>query len=125
MTLVNNLLARRALLFGRKLAARQKWRLRQSAASEGRQQIGSRLMYEMLNWRYPDPKEGQAQDQDPNDNTADGADMIAALRYAVMSHWKTPKYELPSKAGFTNRDEGYEKMSDQVKKTQEEIWNGT
>lgn len=125
VTLVNNLLARRALLFARKLADRQKWRLRQSAASEGRQQVGSRLMYEIVNWRYPNPKEGQAQDQDPNDNSADGADMIAALRYATMSHWKAPKFEIPGKGPAKNRDLGYEKMSEQVKKTNEEVWDGT
>jgi hypothetical protein len=82
-------------------------------------------MYEIVNWRYPDPKEGQAQDQDPNDNTADGADMVAALRYAVMSHWRAPKFEIPGKNPAKNRDLGYEKMSEQVKKTHEEVWDGT
>jgi hypothetical protein len=37
------------------------------------------------------PKEGQAQDQDPDDHTADGADLIAADRYGVMSWWKAAK----------------------------------
>ena len=123
VTLVNNLLGRRALFIARKLAARQKWRLRQSAASEGRQQVGSRLMYEIVNWRYPNPKEGQSQDQDPSDDTADGADMIAALRYAVMSHWRKPTFEVPTKAGPSNHDEGYERMSDEVKKAVDEVWD--
>jgi hypothetical protein len=124
VTLVNNLLGRGALLFGRNLAARQKWRLRQSAASDGRQQVGSRLMYEILQWRYPDPGEGRAQDQDPNDDTADGADMVAALRYATMSHWRVPKFELPEKEKPKNVDLGYERMAEQAKQSQEEFWDG-
>ena len=39
---------------------------------------------------YPGPRDGQAQKQDPDDDTADGADSIAALRYLVMSHFRTP-----------------------------------
>src|SRR5690606_6512649 len=36
----------------------------------------------------PIPRPGEVQAQDPDDATADGADMIAAERYAVMSFWR-------------------------------------
>jgi hypothetical protein len=56
------------------------------AASDGIPETGSRLIWELHRWRYPEPREGIAQAQDPDDNMADGADAIAALRYMVMSH---------------------------------------
>ena len=86
--LVNNLMARGALKFNETLGDGSQWRLGQNAASEGSPQIGSRLFYEMGQWRYPRPRENAAQTQDPDDNSADGADLIAALRYVVMSHFK-------------------------------------
>lgn len=64
------------------------WRLGQSASSAGIVTIGSRLLWEVRHWSYPAPEPGEAQAQDPDDHTADGADLIAADRYAVMSHWR-------------------------------------
>lgn len=95
VTLLNSLFARQALILRRDLGDGQKWRLGQSAASDGVPQVGSRLRYEIGAWRYPEPKDGQAQKQDPDDHTADGADMIAALRYAVMSHYRPAKFDAP------------------------------
>ena len=62
-----------------------------NASDEGTPQKGSRLFWEMDNWSVAVPKEGEAQDQNPDDDTADGADAIAAARYALMSHWRVPK----------------------------------
>jgi hypothetical protein len=67
------------------------WMLGWNASSGGVETEGSRLLWEVENWTYPVPKEGQAQDQDPDDHTADGADLIAADRYGVMSWWKAAK----------------------------------
>lgn len=70
------------------------WRLGMNVDSEGTEQEGSRLLYEIDNWSYPKARPGEAQDQDPDDDTADGADMVAAMRYALMSWWgkaKMPK----------------------------------
>lgn len=101
VTRINNLLGRNALLFRRDLAQYQNWRLGMNASSEGQPMMGSRLLWEMDNWRYPKPTEvrgeEQAQKEDPDDNTADGADCIAALRYAVMSWWKAASFEPPPK----------------------------
>jgi hypothetical protein len=49
------------------------------------------LMWEIQNWAYPKPADGKAQKQDPDDNTADGADAIASTRYAIMSWWRAAK----------------------------------
>lgn len=69
------------------------WMLGWNASSGGTETEGSRLLWEIKHWAYPVPKEGQTQNQDPDDHTADGADAIAADRYAVMSWWKAAKPE--------------------------------
>ena len=91
VTFLNSLFTRNALLIRRDLGDGQAWRLGQNAASDGTPQVGSRLLYEINQWRYPGPRDGQAQKQDPDDDTADGADCVAALRYLAMSHFRTPK----------------------------------
>ena len=72
-------------------------------------------MYEIAQWRYPKPKDGEAQAQDPADRTADGADMVAALRYAVMSQYRAAEFEIPTSDRRKNRDAGLEKLNDQIK----------
>jgi hypothetical protein len=111
---LNALLGRKALLFARSLLDGGEWRLGQSVASDGRPMHGSRLLWEMRNWRFPDPKEGEAQRQDPDDNTADGADCIAALRYLAMSWWRAVSFEVPDPKPDRNRDYGWEKLMDRL-----------
>jgi len=67
------------------------WQLGYNAASAGQPIDGSRLLWELEHWSYAIPEEGKAQDQDPDDNTADGADCVAATRYALMSWWRPGK----------------------------------
>jgi hypothetical protein len=57
-----------------------------------------------MHWGYPVPKEGEAQEQDPDDNTADGADLIAADRYAIMSHLRPGKEKDEAKPKDRNVD---------------------
>ena len=96
---LNNLLGRRALLVRRDLGEGAEWFLGQSAASPGEPETGSRLLWEVNNWAYPPPRrDTEAQRQDPDDNTADGADAVAALRYAIMSWWKPAKHRKLTKA---------------------------
>lgn len=64
--------------------------------------IGSRLLWELANFRYPAPKGDKAQVQNPDENTADGADAVAALRYLVISHY--PKPELPKRREKTSQN---------------------
>jgi hypothetical protein len=91
---LNRLLAANAIRFRQLDPANHRWMLGMSAATAGVEQLGSRLEWEMQHWSYPIPQEGKAQAQDPDDHTADGADMIAGMRYAIMSWWKAPN--LPS-----------------------------
>lgn len=69
----------------------------------------------MAQWRYPKPRDGATQAQDPSDDTADGADCIAALRYAVMSQFRTPEFAVPEELHRRNVDYGLEKIIEQVK----------
>lgn len=108
---LNDLLDRGALKFRRGLMAGEVWKLGWSANSDGYPVEGSRLLWELDNWKYPEPGEDKAQVQDPDDNTADGADGIASMRYAIMSWWspaKQPKAK-PVQAG-PNRNIGLEVM---------------
>lgn len=58
---------------------------------EGTPMEGSRLLWEIGAWSFDVPKPGEPQTQDPNDDTADGADMVASMRYGVMSYWSAAK----------------------------------
>ena len=115
VTLVNRLLARGALIFARRLNHTGRWRLGQSAAHDGRKTTGSRLMFEMAQWRYPRPKDGGVQAQDPDDTTADGADCIAALRYACMSHFRAAEFDVPLKPRRKNYDNTLDKLNERFK----------
>jgi hypothetical protein len=102
---INNALDANALKFVRSVADGARWYLGMNAGSPGTEQKGSRLVWEMDNWAVAVPKEGEAQDQNPDDDTADGADMIAAARYALMSHWRIPK--VPAGAGHYEDDRAW------------------
>jgi hypothetical protein len=88
---INKLLDANALLFVRSVGADHKWLLGANASQAGTETCRSRLMWEIDNWAVPVPKEGEAQDDNPDDDTADGADLIAASRYALMSHLRKAK----------------------------------
>jgi hypothetical protein len=88
VTRLNWMLGERRLLIRRDIGEELEWRLGVNTSHQGEPMQGSRLLWEVNSWRYPEPRDGQAQQQDPDDDTADGADAIAALRYLVMSWWK-------------------------------------
>lgn len=92
---VNELLDTDALLLANDLGEGQEWRAGWNAASQGVALVGSRLRWELPKWKYPIPKEGEAQKQDPDDHTADGADALAALRYGVMTYWAAKQKPVP------------------------------
>jgi hypothetical protein len=70
------------------VGADHEWMLGANAAGAGVEMDGSRLIWEIENWAVPVPKEGKAQRQNPDDDTADGADMVASMRYALLSAWR-------------------------------------
>lgn len=112
---LNDALALQALVFRRELGRGATWMLGQSAVEGGQETVGSRLMWEVENWAYAAPNEGEAQEQDPDDDTADGADLISALRYGTMSWWKgAPRGKIKRKKP-RNVDLGYQKVLDRMK----------
>jgi hypothetical protein len=90
---INKLLVARAFLIRRTIGNHLVWREGFNAGSAGTEMKGSRLLWEIGKWAYPIPEEGKAQKQDPDDHTADGADGIASMRYALMSWLKPAKKE--------------------------------
>lgn len=93
---INNCLGERTLRYVRVLPRvsrhDDRWLLGYKAGSEGTPMRGSRCIWELEHWSYPVPAEGKVDlKQDPDDHTADGADCMAAQRYALMSWWKPGK----------------------------------
>lgn len=95
-----------------------RWRLGYNVSSAGVEMEGSRLLYEVKHWGYPVPKEGEAQEQDPDDNTADGADLIAADRYAIMSQLRPGKEKEEPQKKDRNTDDGLERLIARIHKQQ-------
>jgi hypothetical protein len=98
---INDFLDRTAIKFRRQImdVTSNKppiWRAGWKTTSAGVEMTGSRLIWEMGQWSYPIVKEGEAQEQDPEDDTADGGDMVASMRYALMS-WFRPAEQATAK----------------------------
>lgn len=83
-----NLLNRGAFRVRRGLGEGQTWFLGFSSARQGKPVQGSRWVWEINNWQYPNDDAGKAQKDNPDDDSADGADMMAMTRYLVMSWWE-------------------------------------
>lgn len=86
---VESLLTRGALKVRRGMGGESLWRLGMNVSSLGRPVRGSRFVWEMSNWQYPKMPDGKVQKDDPDDATADGADMMDGLRYLSMM-WLGP-----------------------------------
>lgn len=115
---LNSLFKRNAFLVRKELGENLSWRMGMKASSDGNLTLGSRWMYEANAWRYPDSGDEKAQIQDPDDNTADGADSIAATRYAVMTHLRKASYTKPDRRRRTkNRDLGLEHLARRFRDT--------
>lgn len=68
------------------------WWLHRTVDTQGVEMEGvSRWVWEAEHWSFPLTKPGEAQDDDPDDDTADGGDAMASTRYGVMSWWKPAK----------------------------------
>lgn len=118
---IQDLLGRDALWFRRGLGDGMVWNMGKDSASDGHPIEGSRLLWEINNWTYPERDEGKAQKQDPDDNSADGADAIASARYALMS-WLNPaqgdQTEEPPKRNY---DPAFEKVIKRLNKRQKQV----
>lgn len=82
---VENLLNRGAWKVRRGMGADMAWRLGMDASKPGKPVISSRWMYEAAMWQYPKAADGKVQKDEPDDATADGADMMDATRYLAMT----------------------------------------
>jgi hypothetical protein len=87
---INDALDRQILLY--RTGVEYDWKHAWTSDDDGTEMRGSRLLWELDAWRYPKTKPGEAQDENPDDHTADGGDMMAAQRYALMSHWRHAKF---------------------------------
>lgn len=96
VTRLNEKLSERAIRVTRWFGRTSRWLLNYNAGNAGTPMKQSRLLWEFGKWSYPVPADGKVDlKQDPDDHSADGADMIAALRYMVMSWWKPAQQETP------------------------------
>lgn len=86
---VEDLLGRGALKVRRGIGAGRVWRLGWNASRPGDPVEGSRWLWEVNNWAYPQTADGKLQKDKPDDATADGSDMMASTRYAVMTWYKS------------------------------------
>lgn len=113
---LENLLNRGALRIRRGIGKGQQWRLGWNASRAGKPVVGSRLVWEIQNWQYPQVKDGKLQKDQPDDATADGADCMAALRYLVMSWWHRMEEQLGGERWNQDTHPGYTKKGDTIER---------
>lgn len=98
---IENLMNRGAFFVRRGMGSGNVWRLGWNASRPGDPVEGSRWVWEANNWQYPKTDDGKLQKDDPDDASADGADMMAMTRYAVMGWWASaPAPEEPEPRAF-------------------------
>lgn len=91
---INEKLGENALKFVRQVGESDRWYLGYNAGNPGVEVYGSRLLWEVRHWSYPIPHPGKVDlKQAPDDHTADGADLVSALRYALLSWWRPARVE--------------------------------
>lgn len=89
ITRVGNLIQRRALKMRSTVGQGVTWFLGRKSNSSGRPMHTSRWLWELLNWAHKKMPDGKTQIDDPDDDTADGADMMDGLRYLALQ-WLGP-----------------------------------
>jgi phage terminase large subunit-like protein len=97
VTRIENLINRGAFLVRRSIGAGQVWMLGMNSARAGTPVEGPRLLWEMNNLLYPKTDDAKVQKDVPDEASADGADMIAALRYLIMTWWRAAPAEVRSR----------------------------
>ena len=81
---LESLINRGAFKVRRGMGLDSMWFRGMSASSNGQPVRGSRWIWEATNWQYPKAPDGKVQKDEPDDATADGADMMDETRYLVM-----------------------------------------
>ena len=81
---LESLINRGAFKVRRGMGRDSMWFRGMSSSSNGQPVRGSRWQWEATNWQYPKAADGKVQKDEPDDATADGADMMDETRYLVM-----------------------------------------
>lgn len=115
---VENLLNRGSFKVRRGMGADMSWKLGMDASKPGKPVMGSRWMYEAAMWQYPKAADGKVQKDEPDDFTADGADMMDATRYLAMTFF--PADAPPPKKKHLSREERIAKEFDDLDKQERE-----
>lgn len=95
ITRVQSLLSRGALKVRRTIGQGQVWHLGMNAGRAGAPMEGSRWIWEINSWQYPELPDGKVQTDDPDDATADGADMMDGTRYLCLVIYGEVEEEAP------------------------------
>lgn len=95
---LENLLNRGAFRVRRGIGTGRTWYLGRNSGKPGKPVEGSRWVWEITNWQYPKTEDGKVQKDEPDDATADGADMMDGSRYAVMRSYEPDKPVAPPRA---------------------------
>lgn len=111
---LENLLNRGAFKIRKGLGEDQTWLLGQNAARSGKPIMGSRFVWEINNWQYPNDDNGKAQKDDPDDHSADGADMMAMIRYLVMFWWQKSEPTVNEPIRREDEHPGFEQIDGQI-----------
>lgn len=117
---VESMLNRGALTVRRGMGEDSVWHVRKSASNNGTPVMGSRWMWEIVNWNYPKAADGKVQKDEPDDASADGADMMDGIRYLIMSFFPA---DAPEKGKRTpTRLERLQKELEDMDKQEEEYF---
>lgn len=94
---VESMINRGALKVRRGIGAAATWFLGRNSNNFGKPVNGSRWIWEISNWQYPKTPDGKVQKDEPDDASADGADMMDATRYLVVSFFPADPLPKPKK----------------------------
>jgi len=114
ITRVESMINRGALRVRRSMGRGQVWRLGMSSASNGAPMEGSRWVWEANNWQYPEMPDGKVQKDDPDDASADGADMMDGTRYLAMTLYGSVETEVAAPPNKTRLQEIWRELDEPV-----------
>lgn len=117
---LENLMNRGAWLVRRGMGGDMVWRYRAGASGPGRPIMGSRWQWEAANWLYPKAADGKIQKDEPDDASADGADMMDTARYIAMSFFAADAPAQPRRN--PTRAERIAKELEKMDQQEEEYW---
>lgn len=125
---LENLMTRGAFKVRRGIGTGMNWRIGMHSGAPGKPVEGSRWIWEANNWQYPKIEENgklRIQKDEPDDTTADGADMMDSSRYAVLSYWDVDQPAVETKKKPVTVVERIAKEMADLDQITENLKNGT